>query len=173
MQDDISGVVEFDYPVHEDERGFFTEVIRLSGVNKVNPEFKVKQINHARSSKNTLRGIHVADWNKIIYVPCGKVQVVLVDCRKDSSTFGKWKSFILGEENRNALFVPAGCGNSYLVLSDEADYIYFIDKEWEPNQEKDIRWDDPDLNIEWKEKNNLSISERDKQAKSFNELFNS
>lgn len=171
MQADIDGVVEFDFPVHNDERGFFTEVIRQSEINKVNPDFSVKQINHARSSKNTLRGIHVADWNKIVYVPCGKVQIVIVDCRKNSPTFGKHKSIILGEENKNAVFVPSGCGNSYLVLSEEADYIYFIDQEWEPNQEKDIRWDDPDLNIDWEVKENLSISDRDKAAKPFKVLF--
>ena len=171
MQSEINGVVEFDFPVHNDERGFFTEVIRQSSVNKTNPDFCVKQINHARSSRNTLRGIHVADWNKIIYVPSGKVQVVIVDCRKDSETFGKYKSVILGDENRNALFVPSGCGNSYLVLSDMADYIYFIDREWEPNQEIDVLWDDPDLNIDWLVKEDLSISERDKAAKRFKELF--
>jgi len=171
MQSEINGVVEFDFPVHNDERGFFTEVIRQSSINKINTEFSVRQINHARSSKNTLRGIHVADWNKIIYVPCGRVQAVVVDFRKGSPTYGKYKSFILGDENRNSLFVPSGCGNSYLVLSDMADYIYFIDREWEPNQEIDIRWDDPDLAIDWQVKEGLSISERDQAAKSFKDLF--
>jgi dTDP-4-dehydrorhamnose 3,5-epimerase len=171
MENEINGILEFDLPVHDDDRGFFTEVIRLNAVKQHHPEFNVAQINHARSSKNTLRGIHVATWNKIIYVPSGKVQAVIVDCRKDSPTFGKYKSFILGDENRSAVFVPAGCGNSYLVMSDEADYIYFIDQEWEPGHEKELRWDDPDLNIDWHIKQDLSISERDLSAKSFKELF--
>jgi len=168
---DINGVIQLSLPVHDDSRGFFTEVVRLSGVQENYPQFSVAQVNHARSSKNTLRGIHVATWNKIIYVSSGKVQAVIVDCRKDSPTFGKYKSFVLGDENRSAVFVPAGCGNSYLVLSEEADYIYFIDQEWEPDQEKEIRWDDSDLNIDWLIKDNLSISERDESAKSFKELF--
>jgi dTDP-4-dehydrorhamnose 3,5-epimerase len=171
MESEINGVIEFNLPVHSDDRGFFTEVVRLSDIKQNNLEFNVVQINHARSSRSTLRGIHVATWNKIVYVPRGKVQVVIVDCRKDSPTFGKYKSFILGDENRSAVFVPANCGNSYLVLSDEADYIYFIDQEWEPGQEKEIRWDDEDLNINWQTKDNLSISERDNNAKSFKELF--
>jgi dTDP-4-dehydrorhamnose 3,5-epimerase len=171
MNTDIEGVIEFVSPVHDDIRGFFTEVFRISELDKHHQKFSVKQVNHARSSKNTLRGIHVADWNKLIYVPHGSVQAVVVDCRKNSDTFGKYKSVILGDDNKNAFFVPAGCGNSYLVISEGADYMYFIDKEWEPNQEKEVKWDDPDLNIMWMERENLSISERDLNAKSFKEVF--
>lgn len=171
MENEIQGVIDFNFEVHSDERGFFTEVIRLSGVKNNHPEFEIKQINHSRSSKNTLRGIHVASWNKIVYVPRGRVQCVVVDCREGSSTFGKHKSFLIGDEKRSAVFVPAGCGNSFLVLSEDADYVYFIDREWEPNQEKDLRWDDPELNIDWMVKENLSISERDKNASLFNEVF--
>jgi dTDP-4-dehydrorhamnose 3,5-epimerase len=94
---------------------FFREVIRLSQLEaKIGTTISTKQVNHSRSTKNTLRGIHVAPWNKIIYVPHGKVQSVIVDCRKDSPTFGKYKSVVLGEENRSCVFVPKGCGNSYL-----------------------------------------------------------
>lgn len=171
MQTDIEGVIEFVTPVHDDIRGFFTEVFRLSDIKAHHKDFEVKQVNHARSGKNTLRGIHVADWNKLIYVPHGKVQAVIVDCRKDSETFGKYKSVILGDDAKNALFVPKGCGNSYLVLSEGADYIYFIDKEWEEGHEKEIKWDDQELNIGWMERENLNISERDQNAKSFKELF--
>lgn len=168
---EIEGILEFSTPVHEDDRGFFKEIIRLSNVKNSFSNFDVRQINHSRSTKNTLRGIHVASWNKIVYVSRGKVQCVIVDCRKDSSTFGKYKSFILGDENRSSLFVPAGCGNSYLVLSEEADYIYFIDREWEPGQEVEVKWDDPELNIGWEIKENLSLSQRDLNAKSFSEAF--
>ena len=58
-----------------------------------------------------------------------------------------------------ALFVPSGCGNSYLVLSEGADYVYFIDQEWEEGREKEVKWDDSDLNIDWMERENLSISQ--------------
>lgn len=172
MQSDIEGVIEFSSPVHDDSRGFFTEVFRISDIKKYDQNFEVKQVNHSRSGKNTLRGIHVADWNKIIYVPHGKIQAVIVDARKDSDTFGKYKSVILGDDNKNALFVPKGCGNSYLVLSEGADYIYFIDQEWEEGHEKEVKWDDPDLNISWMERENLNISERDQNAPLFKEVFN-
>ena len=137
--EELEGVLVFDRAAFSDERGFFKEVLRLSEVKRsLGQEFIVKQVNHSRSVKNTLRGIHVAPWNKIIYIPHGRVQSVLVDCRKDSPTFGKFQSTILGEENKSAVFVPKGCGNSYLVLSDDADYFYLTDEEWAPGKEKGL-----------------------------------
>jgi len=171
MQEKIEGVVLIDSPVHEDSRGFFKEIVRLSGIKNIQQEFNIKQVNHSRSAKNTLRGIHVASWNKIVYIPRGRVQCVIVDCRKESRTFGKYNSFILGKDNRSSLFVPTGCGNSYLVLSEDADYIYFVDQEWEAGKESQIKWNDADLNIDWLIKKNLSISDRDQGAKSFAEIY--
>ena len=136
MDININGVFQFASPTHLDDRGFFKEVLRISEVNNNSKDFSIGQINHSRSSKNTLRGIHIAPWNKIIYVPRGKVQCVIVDCRKDSPTLGKHQSFVIGEDNRSCVFVPAGCGNSYLVLSEDADYIYFTDREWKLEKKK-------------------------------------
>ena len=107
----------------------------------------------------------------MIYVPRGKVQSVIVDLRKDSKTFRKHQSFIIGEDNRASLFVPKGCGNSYLVLSSEADYTYLTDQEWVPNLEYGISWDDPDLGIEWKLDGDVVLSEKDKENPSFKSLF--
>lgn len=168
---EIQGILQFSMPVHEDDRGFFKEVVRISEIRKHFPDFDIKQINHSRSSKNTLRGIHIAPWNKLIYVSRGRVQCVILDCRKDSPTFGKHKSFVIGEENRSSIFVPAGLGNSYLVLSEDADYTYFTDEEWAPGREKEVLWNDPKLNIDWENKDNLSLSQRDQSAKSFSEVF--
>lgn len=170
MDDQITDIFEISSPTHPDERGFFKEVLRTETLKSRNIDFSVKQINHARSSKNTLRGIHIAVWNKIVYVPRGKVQCVIVDCRKDSPTLGKHKSFVLGDENRSAVFVPANFGNSYLVLSEDADYIYFTDQAWEPGKEKDIIWNDPELRIEWSLEGEPSLSERDKKAQLFSQF---
>jgi dTDP-4-dehydrorhamnose 3,5-epimerase len=160
---DIQGIIEFNLNTFLDDRGFFREVVRISQVEeKIGQPFIVKQFNHSRSTRNTLRGIHVAPWNKIIYVPHGKVQSVIVDCRKDSPTFGKYKSVILGEDNLSCVFVPAGCGNSYLVLSEEADYVYLTDQEWAQNQEKGIIWNDETLAIDWKLEGEPLLSEKDK-----------
>jgi dTDP-4-dehydrorhamnose 3,5-epimerase len=169
---ELEGVIEFNLNTFSDDRGFFREVIRLSQLEeKIGQQFIAKQVNHSRSSKNTLRGIHVAPWNKIIYVPYGKVQSVIVDCRKDSPTFGKYKSVVLGEDNRSCVFVPKGCGNSYLVLSDVADYMYLTDQEWAPNLEKGVAWNDQTLAIEWMLENDPTLSEKDKNNSSFSTTF--
>jgi dTDP-4-dehydrorhamnose 3,5-epimerase len=171
MDNNISGIAQISLPVHSDERGFFKEILRINQVDQEFGEFNIKQINHSRSSQNTLRGIHIAPWNKVIYVPRGKVQCVIVDCRPDSPTLGKYSSFILGDDNRSAVFVPANCGNSYLVLSEDADYIYFTDEEWAAGKERDIIWNDPTLNIDWEIRDNLSLSDRDQKGLSFLEYF--
>jgi dTDP-4-dehydrorhamnose 3,5-epimerase len=159
----IKDLVQIDLQTFTDERGFYREVVRIKALETcINKPFSIKQFNHSRSIKNTLRGIHIAPWNKLIYVTKGKVQVVIVDGRKDSKTFGTHESFEIGDENKVAIYVPKGCGNSFLVLSDEADYVYLTDEEWAPNREKSILWNDPDLNIDWKITDTPLLSEKDK-----------
>jgi dTDP-4-dehydrorhamnose 3,5-epimerase len=167
----LNGVFEIQRPTFPDGRGFFRESIRIPDLEKeLGYSFTVAQTNHSRSTKNTLRGIHIAPWNKLIYVTRGAVQAVIVDLREDSPTFGKYQSFIIGEENRSSVFVPAGCGNAYLVLSDEADYTYLTDQTWEPNKEFAITWNDPTLAVKWETAEPL-LSERDQAAQLFAERF--
>jgi dTDP-4-dehydrorhamnose 3,5-epimerase len=159
----IKDILQIKFSTFSDERGFFQEVFRLSEIEKGSGvKFNVAQVSHARSAKNTLRGIHSAPWNKIIYVVSGKVQAVIVDLRKDSPTYGQHQSFVLDDQNRSAIFVPAGCGNSYLVLSDSADYVYVVDQEWVPNKEIGVKWDDPTLAIKWQLIGEPVVSEKDK-----------
>ncbi len=159
----IGGLVLIKRPTIEDDRGFFREPARIKAVEEATgTEFNVKQMNHARSSKNTLRGIHVAPWNKLIYVTRGKVQAVLVDLREGSQTYKKFESVIIGDENKTSIFIPKGIGNSYLVLSDDADYVYLTDEEWAPNREYGVAWNDPSLNIPWHLEGEPNLSDRDK-----------
>ncbi|MFH1187194.1 MAG: dTDP-4-dehydrorhamnose 3,5-epimerase [Candidatus Levyibacteriota bacterium] len=169
---EIEGLLEINRPTFPDDRGFFKETVRISHLNKlINKEFKIVQVNHARSFKNALRGIHIAPWNKLIYVTRGTVQAVIVDLRKDSKTFGKYQSFIIGEDNKASIFVPKGCGNAYLVLSSDADYTYLTDQEWAENMEHGIAWNDPDLNIDWKLDGEPVLSDKDKDNASFKSLL--
>ncbi len=159
----IPGLVLIKRPTNEDDRGFFREPARIREMEEVTGiKFNVAQMNHARSSKNTLRGIHIAPWNKLIYVTRGKVQSVLVDLRENSQTYKKYESFIVGDENRTSIFIPKGVGNSYLVLSDNADYIYLTDEEWSPGREYGVAWNDPTLNIPWQLDGEPVLSEKDK-----------
>lgn len=168
---DIPGVFLINRPIFPDDRGFFHETLRKNELEEViGKPFDIVQMNHSRSVKGTLRGIHVASWSKLIYVPHGKVQQVVIDFRKDSETFGKWITAELGEENKTALFVPAQCGNAFLVLSEECDYTYLVNDYWAPGKELGIVWNDPDLNIDW-QNNNPVLSKKDQENPSFKEVF--
>lgn len=164
------GLYLVERPTFADDRGFFREPVRIRELEKeINEEFEVAQMNHARSAKDVLRGIHIAPWNKLIYVPRGKVQSVLVDVRLGSPTYGKYESYIIGDENRTSIFIPKGFGNSYLVLSDVADYVYLTDMEWVPGSEKSILWNDPRLGIKW-ESQAPTLSDKDKANPTLQEL---
>lgn len=168
----IPGLILIQRATHADERGFFREPARIREIEQAAATpFHIVQMNHARSGKDTLRGIHIAPWNKLVYVTRGKVQAVIVDLRENSETFGKYESFILGDENRSSIFIPHGCGNSYLVLSDEADYVYLTDMEFEPNKEISISWNDPTLNIAWQLEGEPKLSERDQKTPSLKSVF--
>lgn len=167
----IKDIKQIKSPVFADERGFFKEILKISQIGGVNKDFVVKQVSHARSSKNVLRGIHIAPWNKLIYVAQGTAQVVIVDLRQDSPTFGKYESIVLGESNRSCIFVPAYFGNSYLALSN-VDYVYMVDQEWEPNKEKSVIWNDPTLAIKWQLTGEPILSEKDKNNPLLTSVFN-
>jgi dTDP-4-dehydrorhamnose 3,5-epimerase len=168
----IQGLLQIQRPTYPDDRGFFRESVRIKAVEEEYGEpFVVAQASHARSTKLALRGIHIAPWNKLIYITRGKIQTVIVDTRPESPTFGKYESFILGDDNRTSIFVPKGLGNSYLVLSDEADYTYLVDQEWAPNMEKSLLWNDETVGIKWELTEAPILSEKDKLNKTLRELF--
>jgi dTDP-4-dehydrorhamnose 3,5-epimerase len=168
----LPGLFLVERPVYEDPRGFFHEVERRSpDVNgPLHTRIQHAQWNHSRSQRDVLRGIHVARWNKCVYVVRGEVQVVIVDARPESPTFGRHESFVLGDSRRAMLFVPAGCGNSVLVLSDWVDLMYSVDAEWDAGGEYGIAWDDPDLAIRWQTRGPL-LSDKDQRNPRLRELF--
>lgn len=169
----INGLVVVNRPQFPDDRGFFKETFRLNELEEVTGQpFNIVQENHSRSTKNTLRGVHIAPWNKLIYVVRGTVQIVIVDCRPDSPTFGQVYYDVIGEDKRAKIFIPKGCGNSYLVMSDEADYVYLTDAYWAAGLEKGVAWDDQDLNIKWQLNGQQPLlSEKDKINPRFHDLF--
>lgn len=168
----LEGVFTINRPTFADDRGFFRESVRVKGLEEERGKpFNIVQANHARSGKNALRGIHIAPWNKLIYVTRGIVQAVIVDLKKDSPSFGKYESFILGDETKTSLFIPAHCGNSYLVMSEESDYTYLTDQEWAPGLEGSLAWNDPTLAIKWEITGEPVLSEKDKHNPTLKELF--
>lgn len=168
---EIEGVLIVDIPAHIDERGFFKETFRKNELEEIlGKQINFVQENHARSKKGVLRGIHVAPWSKFFYCVKGSVQHVVVDLRKDSPTFGKYISNIIGDGNQVKVFIPAGCGNSYLILSDEADVIYLTDDYYSPGKEFGVSWNDPELSINWEIKEPV-LSEKDQSAPKVDEVF--
>lgn len=152
-----------------DDRGFFREPFRRDEFEEVlGKSWLHVQENHAYSKKHVLRGIHAAPWDKLIYVPYGRVFAVIVDLREDSETFKQHVAMEIGDHNLVKLFIPAGLGNSYLILSEEAVYEYQVNQYYQAGVEKGLAWNDPELGIEWpveepilseKDKNNPSLKE--------------
>ncbi len=174
-QTKLAGVYLIKRPKFDDERGFFHEIYRRSELETLRDivsggEFSPAQANHSHSNKGTLRGIHIAPWHKLVTVTYGQVQQVVVDCRSDSKTFGQHLSLTLDGSDPYSVFIQAGCGNSFLALSDTADYIYLASDEWAPGKETSIIYNDPDLNIPWQTDSPL-LSDKDLQNPTLRQLF--
>jgi dTDP-4-dehydrorhamnose 3,5-epimerase len=172
----LPGVYLVRRPVNEDERGFFREVFRKEDLEaQLGFEFKPVQWNQSQSKRDTLRGIHIAPWHKLVTVTAGTAQQVVVDARADSPTFGQHVSETLGEGQWGAMFIPAGCGNAFLATSEVTDYLYLVTDYWAPGKEQSILYNDPDLNIIWQSKAPV-LSAKDLQnptwRQSFPEKFN-
>lgn len=168
----INNLLYIQHSTHKDSRGFFSEVARFPELEAViGQPFTVKQINHARSEKNVIRGIHAENWNKYISITSGVIFAAIADVRPTSSTFGKVETFILGHGDSaldGSLYLPATIGNSMCVLEGPVDYIYFVDRLY---SERDTTGDvaislfDSDLNIQWPiSREEMVISERDMKA---------
>lgn len=167
----LPDILLIDRPTHEDDRGFFREYFRLGDLESVvSRPIRFVQANHSFSKQNVLRGVHVATYDKLMYVPNGEVDIVVVDVRPSSATFGNHAVLTVGDANRLCIFLPAGFGNSYLVRSATANYLYFVTEYYDPAKEQTIRWDDPDLAIPWKNRSPI-ISQRDQDGKTVRELF--
>ncbi len=167
----LAGVCIIARPTHGDTRGFFHEVYRQNDLDQVlGFPFIPVQANHSRSSFGTVRGIHLAPWHKLVSVLRGEVQQVVSDLRLDSPTFGQHVSINISEENRCGVFVPAGCGNSFMAVTEVADYMYLVTDYWAPGKEQAVIYNDPDLNIAWQTEKPL-LSDKDLENPTLRQLF--
>jgi dTDP-4-dehydrorhamnose 3,5-epimerase len=138
--------------VFGDERGFFMETWRDDWFNTEVCERRFVQDNHSKSRQGILRGLHYQTeqtQGKLVRVVSGEVFDVAVDMRKDSATFGHWVGVLLSAENKRQLWVPEGFAHGFYVTSESAEFVYRCTDYYHPSAEHSVRWDDPDLAIEW------------------------
>jgi dTDP-4-dehydrorhamnose 3,5-epimerase len=169
----IDGLFVIEPKVFPDHRGFFFESFNEARLREAGIELQWKQDNHVRSVRDTVRGLHF-QWGKgqakLIRCVRGRVWDVAVDIRPDSPTLGKWHGIELSEENKRIFFIPVGFAHGYAVLSDEAETLYKCSELYDPKMEDGIRWNDPELAVEWPIAHPL-LSERDQKAVSFREYL--
>jgi dTDP-4-dehydrorhamnose 3,5-epimerase len=149
----IPDVVVVEPRVFGDARGFFFESFNRKGLeDALGRSLEFVQDNHSRSARGVLRGLHYQLPNpqgKLVRVVRGEVLDVAVDLRRGSPTLGRWVAESLSAENKRQLWIPEGFGHGFLVVSDEAEFLYKTTDYWHPEHERCIRWDDPDLAIAW------------------------
>ncbi len=139
--------------VFGDDRGFFFESFnqkifeKLTGVKA-----SFVQDNHSKSAANVLRGLHYQiqqPQGKLIRVISGEVFDVAVDLRRQSNTFGQWVGVIISAENKRQIWVPPGFAHGFLVLKNDTELLYKATDYYAPQHERCVRWDDPDIDIDW------------------------
>ena len=139
--------------VFNDARGYFMESWKEAEFEEHIGPVHFIQDNESKSGYGILRGLHYqkgeASQAKLVRVIKGRVLDVAVDIRKSSPTFGKHVMVELSEDNKRQFFIPRGFAHGFLVLSDEAIFTYKVDNPYAPQQEAGIRWNDPELGIEW------------------------
>lgn len=177
MDTSIEGVCVIEPTVFGDDRGYFMETYKKTDFEELGINCEFVQDNQSKSKKGVLRGLHFQKENtqlKIVRCIRGSVFDVAVDLRPGSKTYGKWEGVTLTEENKKMFLIPKGCAHGFLVLSDEAEFVYKCDDVYNYEAEGGLKWDDPDVGIEWPmgdlKPEDLLTSEKDGKWPSLKEL---
>jgi dTDP-4-dehydrorhamnose 3,5-epimerase len=160
--------------VFEDNRGYFMETFQENDFREAGHDLTFVQDNQSKSTKGVLRGLHLQlkyPQGKLVRVIKGEVFDVGVDLRGDSPTYGKWYGEILSEENKKQIYIPPKFAHGFLVLSDEAEFLYKCTEFYHGEDEGGIKWDDEDIAIDWPLDgiDEIILSDKDKELKSFKE----
>lgn len=160
--------------VLRDERGFFSETYRQNVFGELGIATAMVQDNHSRSARGVVRGMHFQIGRgaaKLVRCARGAIFDVVVDIRRGSPTFGQWEGFELTDDNMHIVFCPVGFAHGFCTLSDIADVMYKQDGYFADRTERGIKFDDPDLAIEWPVAvGELQTSERDLGAPLLREI---
>jgi dTDP-4-dehydrorhamnose 3,5-epimerase len=157
--------------VFEDTRGFFMETFRQDQFDSLGLPTRFVQDNHSRSARGVVRGLHF-QWEppmgKIMRVSVGSAFLVAVDIRKGSPTLGKWFGIEVSAKNKRQVWAPAGFARGFCVLSDFAEIQYKCTGLYNNKAESGIRWDDPEIGIQWP-LTQVQLSEKDKKAQTLSQ----
>lgn len=164
----LEGVYILIPKVFGDHRGFFMESWSRRTMEEAGFYYDFVQDNHSLSTvKGTLRGIHFQKGDKaqakLVRCVRGAVLDVAVDLRHDSPTYKQWVGVELSEENKKQLLIPRGFGHGFVTLTDHVEFLYKADNYYAPEADGGIRWNDPDIGVDW----NISepiLSEKDRKT---------
>ncbi len=158
--------------VFEDDRGYFFEAYRESVFKDAGIEVQFVQDNVSKSYKNTIRGLHYQIENpqaKLVQCLKGKILDVAVDLRRDSPSFGNYVAIKLSDVSKRMLFIPTGFAHGFSVLSDEAIVAYKCSSYYHSKGERGIRWDDPEIRINWDVERPI-LSDKDRKLPLFSSV---
>jgi len=173
----IPDIKIFESKIFEDERGFFMESFnKQEFCAAIGREVEFVQDNCSGSCQGSLRGLHYQiehPQGKLVRALAGEVYDIAVDLRKSSPTFGKWTAVVLSDKNGKMIWIPEGFAHGFLALTENALLHYKATDYYWPQGERCIRYDDPDLAIDWPVRGEPIISDKDRQGISFSasELF--
>ena len=165
---ELEGVKILEPKYFEDDRGYYTESYSSRTLREYGIDTVFVQDNHLMSlKKGTIRGIHFQNYpkaqSKLLRCTKGSILDIVVDLRKASTTYKKWVSLILSEENRRQIFIPKGYGHACISLEDNTQVQYKVDELYYPEYDRAIAWNDPELNINWTI-DNVILSRKDREA---------
>lgn len=163
----LPGLLILQPRVFADERGYFLETFRSDHFEKAGIDLKFVQDNESKSKANVLRGLHYQiapfEQGKLVRVISGAVLDAAVDIRRNSPTFGKWLAVELSASNKRQMWIPPGFAHGFLTLEDDTIFAYKCTNYYDKNSERSIRWNDPEIGIEWNTSHPL-LSEKDLNA---------
>lgn len=165
----LNGLAVLVPEVFEDERGFFMETFRVDQFKELGLPHQFVQDNHSRSQKGVLRGLHF-QWEppmgKLMRVTFGSAFLVAVDIRKGSPTLGQWFGIEVSARNKKQVFAPAGFARGFYTISDFCEIQYKCTGTYNNKGEGGFLWNDPELGIQWPDKN-PTLSGKDEKAQTF------
>lgn len=176
IKTEIDGLYIIEPMVYGDIRGYFMETYHAKEFIEAGLTMTFIQDNQSKSRQGVLRGLHFQHkfpQGKLVRVTKGEVFDVVVDIRSKSKTYGKWHGVVLSEENKRQFYIPEGFAHGFLVLSDEAEFVYKCSDYYHPEDEGGIIWNDLDIGIKWpvEKVRDVILSAKDRAWKTMKEIL--